>query len=378
MKNPLLLLLALVMFACAQQPEVSVQSYNPEHELLRYAGRIDFANPAEPVLIGSASSVSLSFSGDSCRVYLKKLNVAGEHNYVSLELDGQYLGRLKLDNSAMQPYIIRVPDSAKNQQLAGNTEATHILKVLKATEAQNGNIAFGGVQAQELHQMPAAPGRSIEFIGNSITCGMGIDWKEVPCDSGLWYDQHNAYWAYGPRVARALNTRYMLSSVSGIGMYRNWNSDEPVMPDVYENMYLNTGGEKKWDFSGFTPDLVSICLGTNDFSDGDGIKERLPFDSARFVNRYIEFVNLVYNKYPQTQVCLLTSPMVNGEKGTLFYNCLLAVQQHFNSKGRSNKPISIYNFSSIVPHGCGYHPDKEDHAKMAEVLIPFYREVMNW
>ena len=44
----------------------------------------------------------------------------------------------------------------------------------------------------------------IEFIGNSITCGAAADVSEVPCGSGVDYDQHNAYYAYGPRVARML------------------------------------------------------------------------------------------------------------------------------------------------------------------------------
>lgn len=54
--------------------------------------------------------------------------------------------------------------------------------------------------------------------------------------------------------------RYMLSSVSGIGVYRNWNSDGPTMPDVYKNTYLNTDTTKVWKFSstarGFTRILI--------------------------------------------------------------------------------------------------------------------------
>ncbi|AHM58473.1 GDSL family lipase [Flammeovirgaceae bacterium 311] len=374
----LLLLVLSPFFACSTISKSSLQQYSPEHELLRYTGRIDFTETEKPLLVGSASSVEFSFQGDSCRVYLQKMNPAAEHNYVSLELDGEYMGRVKLERNAMEPYTVQVPVVLGSPQPYSSAEAFHKLKVLKATEAQNGSIAFGGVQTLSLGELPPAPMRSIEFIGNSITCGMGVDWKEVPCDTGVWYDQHNAYWAYGPRVARALNTRYMLSSVSGIGMYRNWNSPSPVMPDVYENLYLNTEGEKKWNFENFSPDLVSICLGTNDFSDGDGIKERLAFDSAVFVSSYIEFVNTIYNKYPDTQVCLLTSPMVSGEKGAVFLNCLQAVQHHFNRQGQRSKPIAVYNFESIVPHGCGYHPDRKDHAQMAEVLIPFYMKVMGW
>lgn len=191
---------------------------------------------------------------------LRKLNPAGEHNYVSLELDGAYIGRLRLENEDMKPFTIRAEEKSAN----------HRLKIYKATEASNGSVAFGGIKALKINKLPKEPTRSIEFIGNSITCGMGIDWKEIPCDGRVWYDQHNAYWAYCPRAARELDARMLLSSVSGIGMYRNWNGVGPVMPEVYSDLYLNAEGKKLYDSKSFNPDLVSICLGTNDFSDGDG------------------------------------------------------------------------------------------------------------
>lgn len=372
MKHSFLFLLVLSILGSSACKRVSRQ-FDAEHDRLRYGGRIDMADTKEPVLIGSAAYVELSFSGDSCQVLLKTQNAPGEpapagHNYVSLELDGEYWGRIRLEYDSMMYYTI----------VASTAADEHRLKIFKATEAQNGNVAFGGVKTMSLNALPEAPQRKIEFIGNSITCGMGIEWKEIPCDSGVWYDQHNAYWAYGPRVARALDAGFMLSAVSGIGMYRNWNSLSPVMPDVYENMYLNTDDSRPWTFSAFTPDLVSICLGTNDFSEGDGINERLPFDSAQFVTGYIDFVGTVYSKYPDAQLCLLTSPMVSGENGQLFVSCLMAVQQYFREQRPDRKEIAVYDFESFTPQGCGYHPDKEDHQKMAVALIPFYREVMGW
>lgn len=370
MKYPLLLslFLLLVFSGCHRTPE----TFKAKHPELRYAGRVDLSNPALPVLIGSASSVEIGFLGDSVEVYLQKLNPAGAHNYVSLELDGKYLERIRLEKDTMERFTIDVPVNSKEK---------HILKIYKATEAQNGHVAFGGVRVRELQDLPARPGKTIEFIGNSITCGMGVDYEAIPCDSGVWYDQHNAYLAYGPRVARELEAQYMVSCVSGIGMYRNWNSnpeEEPVMPDVYPNRYLDTDAAKAWDFSSFQPALVSIALGTNDFSDGDGTKERQPFDSAAYVGKYIDFVKTLYSKYPDTQVTLLTSPMVSGAKGTTFLNSLKAVQEYFQEARPDKKPIAVFEFDALSPHGCGYHPDKEDQRLMAEQLIPFYKEVMGW
>lgn len=373
MKNSLFLSFVFVLIAissCQKASETAFQTFPADHSDFRYSGRIDLENPKEPILIGAASSVELAFSGDSVQVLLRKLNPSGVHNYVSFELDGEYLERKRLDHDSMQVFTIKASEPAEE----------HVLKVIKATEAQNGNLAFGGVNAEGIASLDKAPERAIEFIGNSITCGMGVDDEKIPCGSGDWYDQHNAYMAYGPRVAEALNARFMLSCVSGIGIYRNWNSNEgedPAMPDVYQNRYLDTNNTKPMDFD-FQPQLVSIALGTNDFSEGDGEKERLPFDSAKFVDSYIDFVKTIYGKYPETQIALLTSPMVSGEKGVTFLNSLKAVQNYFMQDRPDAKPIAIYSFESIVPHGCDYHPDKEDHQQMAEALIPFYKDVMGW
>ena len=70
------------------------------------------------------------------------------------------------------------------------------------------------------HFLPLSPKpvRRMEFIGNSITCGTGSDQSVVPCDKGVWQDQHNAYLSYGPAVARSFNAQWQLSAVSGIGL----------------------------------------------------------------------------------------------------------------------------------------------------------------
>jgi len=40
--------------------------------------------------------------------------------------------------------------------------------------------------------------------------------------------------------------------------------------------------------------------------------------------------------------------------------------------------IQMFSFSHSYTNGCSYHPDKEDHKKMAEELLPFFKHVMNW
>lgn len=360
----LLLILTTVVFISGCEVKAP-QRYAADNKLLTYSGRIDKISSEEVVLIGSASSVTMQFTGDTCVIFLRNNTPNGLHNYISLELDGEDLGRTRLEGDSM----IEIP-----VEIAFKLDK-HTLSIYKSTEAANGNVVFGGVLCQQLVEQPVLPEKSIEFIGNSITCGMGNDTLEIPCHTDQWYDQHNAYWAYGSIVARALKVNYMLSSVSGIGIYRNWNVEDGLtMPMVYENRYLNTDASQKWDFSAFTPTVVSICLGTNDLSDGDGVHERHPFDASVFTSKYIKFLETIYNHYPETQVALLGSPMITGEKDSVLVHCLTNIKNHFG--GTSHKPIAIFQFDGIIPHGCDYHPDIEDHMQMAEQLIPFYQELL--
>jgi len=182
--------------------------------------------------------------------------------------------------------------------------------------------------------------------------------------------------SYGPRVARNFDIDFMLSSVSGIGVYRNWNDeniDEPIMPQVYENLYLNIDSTKPFSFSR-QPDIVSICLGTNDLSLGDGVKPRIPFDREKYVSNYITFIKTVYKHYPNTQMVLLNSPMIGGETNELLVSCLKEIQSHFETK---NKPIKLFEFSKTYNNGCSTHPSVEEHGEIAEELIPFFKDLLN-
>jgi len=167
-----------------------------------------------------------------------------------------------------------------------------------------------------------------------------------------------------------------MSCVSGIGVYRNWNSDGPTMPQVYENTEMGSNTSHPWDFKKYSPDIVSIALGTNDFSTGDGKRPRLPFDSATFVNHYIDFVQLVKSKYPSAQIALLSSPMVNGDNRQLLQNCLSAVKQHIDANHPADKPVALYFFNPMHAHGCAGHPNVEEHSILANELVPFFRKLL--
>lgn len=52
------------------------------------------------------------------------------------------------------------------------------------------------------------PERRIEFIGNSITCGYGVE-SENPSDP-FTYETENHFYTYAARTARALKAQHLV------------------------------------------------------------------------------------------------------------------------------------------------------------------------
>ncbi|ALI97795.1 hypothetical protein DC20_00825 [Rufibacter tibetensis] len=330
---------------------------------LQPVGRYQVNNAQNLELITSAAHVGFSFEGREAKV-VASASYAGAHSYFQYELDGEYQKRVRI-SGLNDTVVITAPSAGK-----------HTVWVYKTTEAHTGPLVIQKVVGANVKPLirPNAP--LIEFIGNSITCGAAADPSEVPCGTGEYHDQHNAYQAYGPRVARAVKANFILSSVSGYGAYRNWNNNGPTLPEVYEKIDLQGKTTQRWDFAKFTPAIVSIALGTNDFSDGDGKTPRLPFDSARFVNAYVGFVKDVKSKYPKAQIALMSSSMMNGPRKQTLENCLTAVKKQIDTAYPSAKPVALHFFKPMQASGCTGHPSVAEHGVMAAELEPFFKSLL--
>jgi lysophospholipase L1-like esterase len=331
---------------------------------LKPYGRYIVNQQNELELISSAVHFGFKFQGGQCAIYASNKD-SNDHNYIQYELDGIYQKRIRVEGDPTGPVIITATGTGE-----------HTIWIYKATEATTGPVVISKIVAGHIKPLPVPKAPLIEFIGNSITCGAMADTSGFPCGTGEYHDHHNAYLAYGPRVARALGLNYILSSVSGIGVYRTWNTDNPSMPQVYENTDLHENSTLKWDFKKYNPKIVSIALGTNDMSNGDGKTPRKPFDEQIFISHYVDFVKLVKSKYPKAQIALLSSPMIKGNSRIVLEKCLTSIKTQIDSAYPNNKPVQTFFFSPMEPHGCGGHPSVADHLIMAQELEPFFRKLL--
>jgi lysophospholipase L1-like esterase len=332
---------------------------------LKPFGRYIVNERNELELISSAVHFGFKFQGTQCALYISNKDKS-EHNYIQYELDGIYQKRLRIDGNPLQPTII-----------SATGKGVHTIWVYKATEALTGAIVVTKITGRHIKSISVSNSPLVEFIGNSITCGAASDTSDFACNAGEYHDHTNAYMAYGPRVAKALGANYILSSVSGIGIYRTWNADGPSMPQVYENTELGVNASMKWDFNKYHPKIVGIALGTNDMSNGDGKTARSLFDEQVFVNSFVNFIKLVKSKYPAARIVLLSSPMIKGNSREVLEKCLITIKNQVDSIYPSDKKVETFLFTPMDAHGCSGHPSIADHLILSEELKPFFQKLLN-
>jgi lysophospholipase L1-like esterase len=347
-------LLTLSSFFVWSQDQLPASALHPYGRYWRNGSQLE--------LIGPAAHFGFRTTGSECRLYAF---IRNNHDYLQYEVDGIYRGKFVIGDSVQGPVLLKI-----------GAPGPHTIWIYKTTEGGAGPTFIQKITGTGLQQLRRPNAPMIEFIGNSITCGAAADTAEYPCALGGYFDHSNAYNAYGPRVARALKANYILSSVSGIGVYRNWNSNSPTMPEVYGNADLRENSQRPWDFAAWHPSVVSIALGTNDLSHGDGHTPRQPFDSTAFVDACTKFIKTVKSHYPTARIAILNSPTVGGTDGILLRNCLVAVKSRVDALYPSDKPIALHFFQPMAVRGCGGHPSVEDHGLLADELVPFFRQLL--
>jgi len=333
----------------ATAPTAQSNFFRADNSLIQYYGRIQKTNAELPRFWSPAVYIKVKFDGDECSFFLNDQELNGTvHNYLEVVVDGK-------------PYRFQTRFATNKITLHQLGKGPHSLTICKDTESGNGYLEFAGIECEKLLSLPQKPSKKIEFIGNSITCGFGADTSEIGCSKGQWYDQHNAYMAYGPLTARAFNAQWELTSVSGIGMIHSCCGMKILMPQVYDKMDLRDDSIS-YDFNDYLPNLVTICLGQN-----DGIQ-----DSTAFCSAYVDFVKTIRSKYPNAKILLLTSPMAGANLRAVLKNYLTSIQNYFHQNSDEN--IYKFFFEKQYNHGCISHPDLKEHKEIAELLIHFIKE----
>jgi lysophospholipase L1-like esterase len=327
---------------------------------IAYVGRVSFANPQSPCFTYPGVQIRAQFTGKSIAMKMKP-----KSGWFEIEIDNQ------------TPFKVSVLENDSIVTLAKNlNDGTHTVCITLVNEGYERRPEFRGFILDEganLAGKPELPQRKIEFIGNSITCGYGMEGKNEK--EHYKESTSNFYFTYAAITARTLNAQAWVVARSGIGIYRNYNGprtgNKDCMPAMYDQT-LFTDNTVKWDYSQFTPDVVVINLGTNDCSTPN-------YDTQLLTNAYLKFVQRVRSNYPNAKIVLLTGVMLHKKPAKDVKKAMNTVRSILRSNGDKN----IFRFDCSEQKGdLGYgsdsHPSMRQHAKMASELIPFLKKITDW
>lgn len=281
---------------------------------------------------------------------------------------GYYM--VELDDEAPRKMQVREGDSVLT--VADYLpEGKHRLRITYAIEGYEKNPVIRGFRLPAGGRLLEAPEKGdlrIEFIGNSITCGYGI---EAPDSSrGFSYDTQNHCLTYAYLTARALNADFNVVARSGMGMYRNYNGPREgdsigTMPLEYDHTLVYDPGHK-WDFSRFQPDIVCINLGTNDVSTPN-------YDIELFEAAYDRFITHLREVYPKADIVMLTGVMLSGQPLEDLKGALDRVAARHECTYR----FDMSPQTGDLGVGSDGHPSARQQKRMAEELTRYLRSIIN-
>lgn len=281
--------------------------------------------------------------------------------------------------------VLRFPLTKESERfvLFESAEAKETrIRVMKYSEAAFGAAGIVSVDITgEILPPPAEKERKIEVIGDSITCGYGIE-GVVEKDT-FTTTQENPWNAYGCRVARTLDAEVSLISWSGNGIISHYveetvnepRNDEPLMPELYRYADLSADLRRgkspaeyiQRDFAEYQPQLVIINLGTNDGS----YTRYMPERGRAFINGYVKFLREVREVNPSASI-LCTVGLMRQETNALVKEAV----ERVNAFG-DGKVFFLEAFlqdEKVDGLGADYHPTEQTQKKFAEFLVNYITE----
>ncbi len=322
-----------------------------------YMGRVSRANPETVAWTYPGVQVICRFTGSSVKM---KTNPGG--GFYVIQLDDR------------MPFKVESKKGEEITTIAKDlTDGAHDLRIIYAIEGHGKKPVFYGLyldDGAQLLEAPSLPERKIEFIGNSITCGYGIEGNGK--EKTFYYSLQNFCLTYAFLTAQALNAQYHVVARSGIGVYRNYMGKIPeqIMPFIYPHTMYTTKGEL-WDFSLYQPDVVCVALGTNDTTGS--------YTVSGLTGGFRRFVAMLRERYLNAKIVFLVGPMMGEKRRSDLKKAQQTVIDEYAAMGDNN--IFTFEFQESnkeLGMGSQGHPNAAHHAQMAEELIPYLENLMQW
>lgn len=276
-------------------------------------------------------------------------------------------------------------DAPKKEYLIFESEKAEdcLVEVVKLSETAMSTVGIQSIAVEAEDGIHPAPDKAhyVEIIGDSITCGYGVD--DECAEHHFSTKTEDVTRGYAWRTVRALDVDYSLVCISGYGLVSGYVGEgEPKKPEQTMQQYYDKLGfsygeylgrkaaETKWDFTP-QPELVVINLGTNDDSYALDHPER----QEEYRLAYIAFLKQVRSKNPGAKI--LCTLGIMGDR--LFPFIEKAAEAYSGETGDTN--VCTMRFTpQLLEDGyvADYHPTEITHVKAAEKLTGEIKAIMGW
>lgn len=282
-------------------------------------------------------------------------------SYHNVYIDGQWRQKIKVEGS--EPQRVALAE--------GLAKGQHRLCVQRCSEG-SGRTTVHGLYLARGGTLTATQRRErmIEVYGDSYTCGYGAD--SPTSTEHFKLETENVDHAYAVIIARYFGADYATIAHSGQGMVRNYGDKQQRSKKTLFTRHTQVYDEHDttaYHFDQYRPDLVMICLGTNDFS------TTVTPTVDQFVGNYMKMIQSLRSHYGRVPIlCILpfsARKYLQVCQEELRRRCYADTDVHF-----SETMLEVMRRGKDF--GADGHPNYQGHQKIAMKLIPQISQIMDW
>lgn len=356
--------------------EITTMSVELKEENFKELGRT-YYDEGKIYCALSGTGVEFTFTGTACSVTItgdsSSTNPSAKDNQAraAIYVNGERVIDDMIDN-AEETYEVFKSDSEK----------TVDVKIVKLSESPHSTFAISDITVTGKDVKPAEnKDKLIEFVGDSITCGYGVD-DEVK-EHNFSTTTEDVTKAYAYKTAQLLNADYSMVSFSGYGIISGYSNGETkvsaqTVPQFYTKLGYSWSSNEgfspaslSWDFSRRQPDVIVINLGTNDDSYTKNIEERC----LEYQEEYVNFLKTVRENNPDATI--IGTLGVMGQDLCPYVEA--AIKQYSEETGDTNVAYMMFDQQDQRDGlAADWHPTEATHEKASQKLAETIKEVMGW
>ena len=327
----------------------------------------------------TATYFRIAFAGKSLTMKASDLKVGAADETAAAKLHNYYAVWIDSPTSATPHRIIEVKPGENIIELVDpaylikSRRSVHEVIVQKRTEGEQGRTTIHEFTTDgQFFQAAPLRERMLEFVGDSYTCGYGID---APTKEERFSPEtENASRSYAAIVSRYFGADYIAVAHSGMGIARNYNTKFPkwYMADRYLQTFdMDSTKATRWNAAAyeFKPAMTIVYLGANDFS----VSMQPKYESFR--DHYYRLIRYAKDNYGEDHPVLCVATKTHEFLGEY-------VRELAKNCGMKNVHYLVYcpaqHNHTNEDLGADVHPNYNGQKKKAYSIIPYIATITGW